>query len=50
MISLVLVGLLLEDINKLLVKNFMNLINYKSAFNTLKSGLPIIFPTDIYLQ
>ena len=24
----------------------MNLINYKSALNTLKSGLPIIFPTD----
>ena len=24
----------------------MNLINYKSALKTLKSGLPIIFPTD----
>ena len=24
----------------------MNLINFESAFNTLKSGLPVIFPTD----
>ena len=24
----------------------MNLVNYKSALKTLKSGLPIIFPTD----
>ena len=24
----------------------MNLINFKSAFKSLKSGLPIIFPTD----
>ena len=24
----------------------MNLVDYKTAFKTLKSGLPIIFPTD----
>ena len=47
MIFQVLVGLPLEDINKLLlVNNLMNLINYKSALKTLKSGLPIIFQTD----
>ena len=45
MISQVLVDLQLEDINKLLVNN-MNFINCTSAFKTLKSGLPIIFPTD----
>ena len=41
-----LVGLLLVDINKLFVKFLMNLINYQSALNILKSGLPIIFQTD----
>ena len=24
----------------------MNLVDYKTALKTLKSGLPIIFPTD----
>ena len=24
----------------------MNIVNYKSALKTLKSGLPVIFPTD----
>jgi len=42
----VLVGLLLGDINKLLGIFEMNLVNFKSALKTLKSGLPIIFPTD----
>ena len=46
MIFQVLVGLLLVDINKLFVKFLMNLINYQSALNILKSGLPIIFQTD----
>ena len=46
MIFQVLVGLPLEDINKLLVIILMNLINCKSALKTLRSGLPIIFPTD----
>ena len=42
-----LVGLPLEDINKLLLAIIlMNLINCKSALKTLKNGLPIIFPTD----
>jgi len=37
----------LEDINKLLqVHILMNLVDCKSALKTLKSGLPIIFPTD----
>ena len=46
MIFQVLVGLLLVDINKLFPKILMNLINYHSALNILKSGLPIIFQTD----
>jgi len=46
MIFQVLVGLLLVDINKLFLKILMNLINYHSALNILKSGLPIIFQTD----
>ena len=46
MIFQVLVGLLLVDINKLFLKILMNLINYHSALNILKSGSPIIFQTD----
>ncbi len=47
MIFQVLVGLPLGDINKLLLVIIqMNLINCESALKTLKSGLPIIFPTD----
>ena len=46
MIFQVLVGLLLEDINKLLASNLMNLVDRKTALKTLNSGLPIIFPTD----
>ena len=48
MIFQVLVGLPLQDINKLLFVLFfkMNVTSCKSALKTLKKGLPIIFQTD----
>jgi len=36
----------LGDINKLLIKILVNLVEWESALKTLKSGLPVIFPTD----